>query len=347
MLSKIRIFLTVFLVLASISVMLGGNAVAASKPIDVTFSLDFITLGRHAPWYVALGKGYYEEEGLNVKIVPGKGTAQVIQAIESGIADIGFIDVPSLVISRAAGSTIKMVAVNYQKAPYTVFSLDPGANVTKPKDLEGLELGSGAGSFIPKILQAFMRMHGLDPNTLKIVNIAPSARVAALVSRRVESVDFFIMSYPGISRAVKDSKVRAFLLGDHGLELYSNGIGAKESYLKKNPEVVRAFVRAALRGWKYALSNPEEAADIQRKYAKGLNRQIIIDEIAILKRLAVVPDTQRNGLGWFDPAKMESNRSFMLENVGIKGTPPKAEDLYVTGFLPKKPIFRGDFAYRI
>jgi NitT/TauT family transport system substrate-binding protein len=318
--------------------MLGGNAVAASKPIDVTFSLDFITLGRHAPWYVALGKGYYEEEGLNVKIVPGKGTAQVIQAIESGIADIGFIDVPSLVISRAAGSTIKMVAVNYQKAPYTVFSLDPGANVTKPKDLEGLELGSGAGSFIPKILQAFMRMHGLDPNTLKIVNIAPSARVAALVSRRVESVDFFIMSYPGISRAVKDSKVRAFLLGDHGLELYSNGIGAKESYLKKNPEVVRAFVRAALRGWKYALSNPEEAADIQRKYAKGLNRQIIIDEIAILKRLAVVPDTQRNGLGWFDPAKMESNRSFMLENVGIKGTPPKAEDLYVTGFLPEKPI---------
>lgn len=338
MLSKIRILLTVFLVLASISVMLGGNAVAASKPIDVTFSLDFITLGRHAPWYVALGKGYYEEEGLNVKIVPGKGTAQVIQAIESGIADIGFIDVPSLVISRAAGSTIKMVAVNYQKAPYTVFSLDPGANVTKPKDLEGLELGSGAGSFIPKILQAFMRMHGLDPNTLKIVNIAPSARVAALVSRRVESVDFFIMSYPGISRAVKDSKVRAFLLGDHGLELYSNGIGAKESYLKKNPEVVRAFVRAALRGWKYALSNPEEAADIQRKYAKGLNRQIIIDEIAILKRLAVVPDTQRNGLGWFDPAKMESNRSFMLENVGIKGTPPKAEDLYVTGFLPEKPI---------
>ncbi len=338
MLSKMRILLTVFLVLASISVMLGGNAVAASKPIDVTFSLDFITLGRHAPWYVALGKGYYEEEGLNVKIVPGKGTAQVIQAIESGIADIGFIDVPSLVISRAAGSTIKMVAVNYQKAPYTVFSLDPGANVTKPKDLEGLEIGSGAGSFIPKILQAFMRMHGLDPNTLKIVNIAPSARVAALVSRRVESVDFFIMSYPGISRAVKDSKVRAFLLGDHGLELYSNGIGAKESYLKKNPEVVRAFVRAALRGWKYALSNPEEAADIQRKYAKGLNRQIIIDEIAILKRLAVVPDTQRNGLGWFDPAKMESNRSFMLENVGIKGTPPKAEDLYVTGFLPEKPI---------
>jgi NitT/TauT family transport system substrate-binding protein len=202
----------------------------------------------------------------------------------------------------------------------------------------GLELGSGAGSFVPKIHQAFMRMHGLDPNTLKIVNIAPSARVAALLSRKVQSVDFFIMSKPGISRAVRDAKLKAFLLGDHGLELYSNGIGAKESYLKKNPEVVRAFVRAALRGWKYALSNPAEAADIQRKYAKGLNRQIIIEEIAILKRLAVVPDTERNGLGWFDPAKMKANRDFMLQNVGIKGTPPKAEDLYAPGFLPEKPI---------
>ncbi len=70
--------------------------------VDVTFSLDFITLGRHAPWYVALAKGFYEDEGLNVKIIPGKGSAQVMQAVESGIADIGFVDVPGLVLGWAA-----------------------------------------------------------------------------------------------------------------------------------------------------------------------------------------------------------------------------------------------------
>ena len=96
-------------------------------------ALDPTVLGRHAPWYVALDKGYYKQEGLNVEIIPGKGTAQVIQALESGLAQFAFADVPGLILARPTGATSKMVAVNYQKAPYTIFSLDPGANVTKPE----------------------------------------------------------------------------------------------------------------------------------------------------------------------------------------------------------------------
>ena len=83
----------------------GGQAQAqAPKLTDVTFSLDFIVLGRHAPFYVAIDKGFYKEEGLNVNIIPAKGTAQAIQNVESGLAQIGFIDVASLVVARAEGS---------------------------------------------------------------------------------------------------------------------------------------------------------------------------------------------------------------------------------------------------
>jgi NitT/TauT family transport system substrate-binding protein len=115
-----------------------GQAQAQEKKLtDITFSLDFITLGRHAPFYVAIDKGFYKEEGLNVNIVPAKGTAQGIQNVESGIAQIGFVDVASLVVARAEGSTVKVVSVIYQKAPFCFFSLDPGAHVTKLKDFEG------------------------------------------------------------------------------------------------------------------------------------------------------------------------------------------------------------------
>jgi NitT/TauT family transport system substrate-binding protein len=321
---------------------LNGSAPANAqkKMVDITFSLDFITLGRHAPWYVTLEKGYYKEEGLNVKIIQGKGSAQVMQAVQSDVAQIGFVDVASLVLGRARGSTIKMVAVNYQKAPYTIFSLNPGANVTKPKDLEGLTLGSGAGSFLPEIHRALMRKHGLDPSKLKIVNIAPPARVAALVTKKVPAVDFFIMSLPLIESAVKGkTKVSAFLLADHGLELYSNGIGAKQDYIKKNPDIIRRFVRASLRGWKYAMDNPAEAADMQRKHKKALKRAVIIKELAIVKRLAVTPDTMKHGYGWFSPAKMKAAVDLMVANAKIdKSKAPKPTDMYVSGFLPKKPI---------
>src|SRR5262250_2818347 len=110
---------------------------AQAQERDVKFVLDFISLGRHAPWYVALGKGYFKEEGLNVTITPSKGTADAIRSVVSGLADIGFIDVPSLVASGAAGGAVKIVAVNYQKPPYCVFSLDPGANITEPKQMAG------------------------------------------------------------------------------------------------------------------------------------------------------------------------------------------------------------------
>jgi NitT/TauT family transport system substrate-binding protein len=313
---------------------------AQKKMTDITFSLDFITLGRHAPWYVTLEKGFYRDEGLNVKIIQGKGSAQVMQAVQSGVAQIGFVDVASLVLGRARGGTIKMVAVNYQKAPYTIFSLDPGANVMKPKDLEGLTLGSSAGSFLPEIHKALMRKHGLDPSKLRVVNIAPPARVAALATKKVPAVDFFIMSLPLIEGAVKGkAKVRAFLLADHGLELYSNGIGAKQDYIKKNPDIIRRFVRASLKGWKYAMDNPAEAADLQRKHKKALKKGVIIKELAIVKRLSAVPDTKKHGYGWFSPAKMKAAVDLMVTNAKIdKAKAPKATDMYVSGFLPKKPF---------
>lgn len=333
-----RLGLSILVVLGLLPVAMGNRA-SAAELTDVTFSLDFIVLGRHAPWYVALAKGYYKEEGLNVKIIPGKGSAQVMQAVESGIADMGFVDVPSLVLGRAAGSTIKVVAVNYQKAPYAIFSLDPGANVTKPADLEGLTLGSSGASFVPRIHKAFMKMHGLNPDKLKVVNVAPPARIGMLVRDKVPSIDFFIMTWPGIKRAAgKNRNVRALLLGDFGLTLYSNGIGAKQEYIKKNPTVVKGFVRAALRGWKDAMDDPAEAAMLQKKYVKALKKQITIEELAILKNLAVTPDTKKHGFGWFSPAKMKASRDFMVKNTVIKGTPPKAEDLYLTGFLPATPI---------
>src|SRR5437773_5473460 len=62
-------------------------APAWSQERDMKFTLDFIPLGRHAPWYVAVAKGYYKEEGLNVTIVPARGTADSIRALDSGVVD--------------------------------------------------------------------------------------------------------------------------------------------------------------------------------------------------------------------------------------------------------------------
>lgn len=317
-----------------------GRAQAQSpKMTDITFSLDFIVLGRHAPFFVAIDKGFFKEEGLNVTIIPAKGTAQAIQAVESGIAQIGFTDVASLVVARAAGATVKVVSVIYQKAPFCFFSLNPGANVTKLKDLEGLTVGSNSGSYISNIARAMMRKNGLDPNKLKVESIEPSARIAMLATRKIPAIDFFVITKPAMERAVKDAKVVTFLFADHGLDLYSNGIGAKESYLKEHPDVVKGFVRATLRGYQYAFHHPEEAAEIIQKHAKALNNDITVQELKIVRDLSVTPDVEKNGLGSFTIPRMKSSVEWMVENGGFpKEKAPKVQDVYASGFLPTKPI---------
>lgn len=317
-----------------------GTQAAGTGATKIVFSLDFIPLGRHAPWYAALAEGYFKDEGLDVSIIPAQGTAQVIQAVESGTANIGFVDVPSLVIARGNGAKLKMVAVNYGKAPYAIFSLSTGANVTQPRQLEGLNLGSGAGSFTPKILQGFMAQQGLDPTKLRISNVAPSARASALLSGQVPAIEFFVMAKPGLEAAAKgaNAELRTLLLADHGLELYANGIAATDDYIAGHPDVLRRFVRAALKGWKFAIDNPDKAAADQIMYVPTLKPDGVVAEIKLVADLAMTAEARQHGLGWFDPTKMSANLDFVVKYIGVSGAAPVATDIYATGFLPVPPI---------
>src|SRR5262249_55874146 len=110
---------------------------AQAQERDLKFVLDFISLGRHAPWYVALGKGYFKDEGLNVTIMPSKGTADAIRTVATGGAGIGFIDIPSLVASGSAGAHLKIVAANYPKPPYCNLTLNPRAKGHEPEHKTG------------------------------------------------------------------------------------------------------------------------------------------------------------------------------------------------------------------
>jgi NitT/TauT family transport system substrate-binding protein len=254
------------------------------------------------------------------------------------VVDLGFIDIPSLVAAGADVSTIRMVAVNYQLPPYSVFSINPGANITRPQNMVGKEFSAGNASLIPRIHQAFMKQNGLDPSTLKIVNMDPGSLVAALATRRIQSIGLFAMSETAIKRAVQDGEVKHMLLANHGLDIYSNGIGVKDDFLQKNPDAVRRFVRASLRGWKDALANPEEAAQLQAQMVKTLNPTVIAEELQVVRRLAVVPDTQKNGLGWIDLDKLKRTVDFVNANVEVAGRRLSAEDIYRDGFLPKEAI---------
>jgi NitT/TauT family transport system substrate-binding protein len=323
------------------ALLIAGLALPAqshAQNTPVTFALDFRALGRHAAWYVALEKGYYKNAGLDVTIIPSQGTAQAIQSVESKAAQFAFSDVAGLVAARAnSGVTAKMVAVIYQKAPYAIFSLRSGANITNPEQLENLEIASGAGSFTQKVIEAFMKGKGLKAETVKYTNIDPAARIGMLVAKKVPAIETFAMSMPGVVKAAGGADAQMFLLANAGLTLYSNGILVREDYLKAEPTKVKGFVEASLRGWKDAIANPKEAADIVVRHIKGLDPDVAAQEIAIVNALVATPESRGKGLGTIDAKQMAASVDLIAKGIGADGK-VAAQDVYDTSALPTPPI---------
>ena len=114
--------------------------------------------------------------------------------------------------------------------------------------------------------------------------------------------------------------------------------GAHEDFLKANPDLVKKFARAALRGWKDTFADPEAAAKIQLQYVKALDPQIIVEEIEILKRVAITPEVQKNGLGFVTLERMQRTVDFINKNIEVPGEKLTAEKIFAPGYLPEKPV---------
>ena len=153
------------------------------------------------------------------------------------------------------------------------------------------------------------------------------------------------MGKPGLEKAAEDAheKLQTFIPADHGLQLYSNGIGVTEQYLSQNPQVVRGFVRAALKGWKFALDHPAKAAQDELQFVQSLKPEVIAAELDIVRNLVVTPDTEQHGLGWFDPAQIKANVDFVTKYIGVTGTPPAPATCTRQGSCPIRRSSRDRF----
>jgi len=307
------------------------EAAAAQK---ITFTLDFEYAGRHAYYFVALEKGFYREAGLDVEIVRGSGSADAIRAVGAGRAPLGFADTGTLVISRTShGLPVKVVAMVYNRAPHCIFCLEE-AGVRTPKDLEGKKIATPPGSASTTMFPAFVRATGINADRVTRVAVDTSALPAVLASRQVDCVSLFYVAQPLLERRLAPKKITRLLYADAGLEFYSNGIIVSDAFLKDNPDVVRRFVAATVRGMEASFADPAEAGRIMNKHHPQIEPALGQAEIEIVRELAVTPLTRARGLGYIDPKKMEQTRDVVAEAFNVTKRLP-IEDFYAPGFAGK------------
>src|SRR5262245_29156712 len=176
-------YLTVFCFAMS-ALLVQGEAAAADK---VTLGLDWVISGQHAPFFVAKEKGFYAQEGLDVDIMRGYGSADAVKRVAAGNFDIGFGDAGALVLARGEGVRVKMVAVIYSNAPYSLVVRND-ANIKEPRDLEGVTLAAPAGGAGRAMFPVFAKLSKIDSDKVKWLTIDAATMLPALIANRVAGI---------------------------------------------------------------------------------------------------------------------------------------------------------------
>lgn len=297
----------------------------------VTFVTDFGFNGRHAYYYVALDKGYYKDAGMDVKIVRGQGSTDAVKQVASGTAQFGFADTSAVIFAKANdGIPIKLVSVIYAKPPHAIYVLKE-SGITKPKDLEGRKLADTAFSAMPKMFGAYAKAAGIDASKVTWVVAGSDALPGMLSLGRVDGIGQYTVGEPLLKKAAAPKDIVALTYSDAGLDYYGSGIVTMDSTLQSNPDLVKRFIAATLRGLKDAMANPQQAGEIMHKYHREVDEGVARDETVKVGQLATVAGAP---MGSIDAPRLQRTIDVVAGAYSLKN-PVKPEDIYAPGFVPK------------
>ena len=233
----------------------------------VTYLTSFGTFGRDSYAYVAKEKGYFRDAGFDVEIKPGGGSGEGIKQIVAGTAQFTPIDLTGGLLAaggpaKATGFTA--VGAIQQRTMAAIMSLD-GYGINSPKDLEGKTLADTPGSVVRNLFPTYAKLANVDASKVKFVNGNPQTLFGTLASKKVDGIGQFVVGKPTIETIAKGKTAVLLPYSDYLQDLYGNVLITNSTYAKENPEKVKKFTGALLKGLEDSITNPDEAGNLLKK----------------------------------------------------------------------------------
>jgi NitT/TauT family transport system substrate-binding protein len=292
---------------------------------QIRLPMGFIADPQYAPFYVAVDKGYFTEEGIEIEFDYSFET--------DGVALVGANEVPFAVVSgeqvllgRAQGLPLVYVFEWFQRFPIAVVS-KAATGINSPADLAGRHVGLPGffgASYVGYI--GLLSANGIDEAEVDGEEIG-FTQVESLTTDRVEAVVGYANNEP-LQLAALGEEVNVLYVADY-IDMVANGIISNEETIAENPELVEGFVRALLRGLTDTLADPDEAYEISKKFVDGL------DDSRKEVLMASLEMWQADTLGLSDPTSWETMQDVMLE-MGFLAEPlPDLGAVYTNEFVEK------------
>lgn len=298
----------------------------AKMPQKVAIAMGFIPNIQFAPMYVAIERGYFAEEGLQVELDYGMET-DLLQRVGMNQLQFAIGSGDQVILARANDLPVKYVLNWYRRFPVCVVSLaDKG--ITEPQQLVGKTVGIPATSGASYIgWLAFLDQVGIPSDDVNL-QVIGYTQVASLIEKRVDAAICYALNEP-VQLAEADYDINVFYL-DRYTHLVSNGLITNDETIKRNPKLVQKVVRAFLRGLQDTIDDPKAAFETTRKVIPEMDDATAKLQRAVLQEC--IAFWSGEDLGKSQAGDWEESVSF-LKKLGLLAVDIKPRSLYTNKFI--------------
>ncbi len=318
------------------AVLLTGGAVDAQTRI--AYANDWRWEGPAAPFLLALDRGYYADEGLEVTMDTGQGSLEAIPRVATGTYQMGFADFNSLIKFRDQNPDmeVKAVMMGYNSPAFSVVGRK-SLGIEAPGDLEGRKLGAPATDGAFAQWAAFVEANDIDPATVTIENVGFPVREPMLAQGQVDAITgFSFSSFVNLKAAgVPEDDITVLLMSDWGLDLYGNAVIVNPAFAKANPEAVTGFIRATIRGLRDAIADPAAGAAAVVAHNDVVTADVEEERLILsLEGNFINDEVRANGFGGIDADRFARGIEQIALSYEFQNPRPAAEDIFDSSYLP-------------
>lgn len=318
--------------------LVAGLSPAMAEMTDIRFTLGWKTQGSDAPFLQALHKGYFEDEGLNVTIDQGEGSAATVTRIMGGAYDAGFGDINAIIQNAAArpGDAPVMVYQVWNRPPFAIVT-PKSSGIETPADFEGKTLGGAQGTPTTRLFPVFAEINGVDLDAVAQENMAPNLQEPMLIRGDIDGAFVFtITSWFNLIANRQDpaADFNWFQFEDYGMDLYSNGMMVSREMLAENPEAVAGLVRAVNKATLEIATDQDAAVEAIMAFDNLVDPELERARLEFaLTNLMNAPETAEIGIGDLVDERLTRSIEIVAQGYDLERL-PEASEIFDRSFLP-------------
>lgn len=305
---------------ARLAILLGGasamGAAAQAAELDkVHFQWSWIPTGEYAPISAGMEKGFYKDAGIELSVATGRGSGDAVKKVAGGGGDFGDGDIAAVMSARVRNSApVKCIMSEHTHSPHAFFVLE-SSGIDSVKDLKGKKLVTTPGNSHYLYFPLVAKLGGLNPDDVEWIIADATPMGAMLMTKQVDAAPMFAThEYVQGKQAAKiGEKIKVLPYADYGFEIYSYCIYATEKTLNERPDMVRRFLEATVRSFRWANENPDEAAEIHSKRFTEVAKDDALGALKVLNAYFFNERSEKNGFGCYNEEQLADSYKVVAE----------------------------------